>query len=94
MTCAAGLIYDAGLCYRACPSGFSGVGPVCWGGNPAGWVNCGMGAAKTSQVCAEVVFDQVVSVGNLALNIATFGTGKAATIATDAAKIADLKKKF
>ncbi len=52
MTCAAGLTNDAGLCYPSCPTGFSGVGPVCWGVNPAGWVNCGMGAAKTTKVCA------------------------------------------
>ena len=72
----------------------SGVGPVCWGIPPKGWINCGMGAAKDTKVCAQTIFDQVAGVGNLALNIATFGAGKAATIAKDAAKVADLKKQF
>lgn len=88
MTCGAGLEYDAGLCYKACPSGLSGVGPVCWGSPPAGWVNCGMGAAKDAKVCASTIFDQVTSVGNLALNIATFGTGKAVKISQDVTKVA------
>ncbi|MEO8552339.1 MAG: hypothetical protein ABI678_20320, partial [Kofleriaceae bacterium] len=28
---------DAGLCYTPCPSGFRGVGPVCWQDCPAGY---------------------------------------------------------
>jgi len=28
--CAAGLEYDAGLCYPKCKTGYNGVGPVCW----------------------------------------------------------------
>lgn len=57
-------------------------------------MNCGMGAAKTSKVCAETIFDQVTSAGNLALNVATFGAGKAADAAKDAAKAAELKKRY
>jgi hypothetical protein len=53
-----------------------------------------MGAAKDAKVCAQTIFDQVSSFGNLALNIATAGTGKAVTMSKDAAKVADLKKKF
>ena len=94
MSCTAGLEYDAGLCYKACKAGFYGVGPVCWANNPATWVGCGMGAATTAKVCSEAVFDQVTSVGNMALNIATAGAGKAASIAQDSAKAAVLKKKF
>ncbi len=35
--CADGQEYDAGLCYPTCTGGFSGVGPVCWGGCPSGY---------------------------------------------------------
>ncbi len=94
MTCAAGLEYDAGLCYKSCGAGLNPVGPVCWGNPPAGWVNCGMGAAKDTATCAQQIFDQVAAVGNLALNIATFGTGKAVKLTKDAAQAAELKKKF
>lgn len=94
MSCAAGLEYDAGLCYKTCKAGFYGVGPVCWANAPANWVGCGMGAATTKKVCSDAVFDQVTSVGNMALNIATAGAGKAGSIAKDAAKAAELKKKF
>jgi hypothetical protein len=89
---------DAGLCYKKCPANFKGVGPVCWAQIPKGWVNCGMGTAKDSATCAQIVFGQVYSVGNLAFNIATFGgsgaAGKAASSADDASKLAKLKKKF
>ena len=94
MDCASGQEYDAGLCYRPCNSGYNGVGPVCWGNAPSGWVNCGMGAAKTSKICAETIFDQVVSVGNLALNIATFGAGRAASFAKNSAEARRLKELY
>lgn len=94
MSCAAGLQYDAGLCYTACKAGFYGAGPVCWANNPTNWVGCGMGAATSAKVCSDTIFDQVTSVGNMALNIATFGAGKAASIAKDSAKAAELKKQF
>ena len=50
--------YDAGLCYDTCRSGYNGVGPVCWGQPPAGWVQCGMGSASSAVNCASAVFDQ------------------------------------
>lgn len=89
---------DAGLCYKNCPPNFKGVGPVCWAQNPKGWVNCGMGTAKDKATCGMIVFGQVSSVGNLALNISTAGGSGAATKAAsssdDASKLAQLKKKF
>ena len=94
MDCPAGQIYDAGLCYKGCNNGYSGVGPVCWANGPNGWVDCGMGAAKTSKVCAETVFDQVSSVGNLALNVATFGAGKAASYAKNSAEAKKLQELY
>jgi hypothetical protein len=94
MNCPAGQQYDAGLCYATCKTGYYGVGPVCWANTPNGWVDCGMGSAITTKVCTETIFDQVASVGNLALKIVTFGTSKAADIAKDTAKAAQLKKQF
>jgi hypothetical protein len=65
---------QAGLCYEPCKPGYTGVGPVCWGNAPPNWVECGMGAAKDKTVCEHVVFDQVASVGNAAIKIATMGS--------------------
>jgi hypothetical protein len=70
--------YDAGLCYPKCTEKMTGVGPVCWGNPPANWVNCGMGAAKDNIICTNTIFDQVISIGNMALNVATLGANMAA----------------
>ena len=32
MICPEGKVKDAGLCYKPCPDGYKGVGPVCWKG--------------------------------------------------------------
>ncbi|MGH6811842.1 MAG: hypothetical protein ACREDM_05665 [Methylocella sp.] len=82
--CGSGEDRDVGLCYRACKPGFAGVGPVCWGQAPKGWVECGMGASKNSTTCASVVFGQVAAVGQLAMTAATLGTSMAATTAVNA----------
>lgn len=69
--CGSSLQYDAGLCYSPCPSGFTGVGPVCWGGCPASApVNCGAGCAASSGECSKAVTGQVASVLEVAINIA------------------------
>jgi len=84
---------DAGLCYSKCPGGFTGVGPVCWGQAPKGWVDCGMGAAKDSTTCAAIVAGQVVAVGNLALTIGSLGTSTSLTAGLSApAKASRLTK--
>ncbi|MBL24786.1 MAG: hypothetical protein CMM48_12915 [Rhodospirillaceae bacterium] len=96
--CSRGHEKDAGLCYKNCKRGFDGVGPVCWGDKPRGWVNCGMGAAKNSKTCAKIVFSQVASVGKLAMNIATAGSSgeaeEAAEGAEDAEELSKLRKKY
>ncbi len=95
MDCTNGQVYDAGLCYDACPAdGWYGVGPVCWKAPPSGWVECGMGAAKDSSACTSAIFDQVASVGNMALSIATLGVGSAAKLVKNAAQTAKLQKQF
>lgn len=73
--CPPGQQNDAGLCYPFCNSNYFGVGPVCWGNPPNGWVQCGMGGARDSSVCAKVITDQIVSVGVMVYKIVTLGTG-------------------
>jgi hypothetical protein len=64
---------DAGLCYKPCNEGFTGVGPVCWEQAKDEAVSCGMGIAKDKTTCSGVTSDQVFSVAKAALNLATFG---------------------
>ena len=96
--CGSGQEMDAGLCYQECDSGFDGVGPVCWARKPAGWVDCGMGAAKDDATCAQIVFDQVSSVGQMAIFVGTLGTSSAGTAAAggvkSATRLARMKKDY
>lgn len=67
-----------------------GVGPVCWGRAPEGWVGCGMGAATTSKVCTDTIVNQIASVGQMALNVVTMGaTAVASGHADDLKKLRD-----
>lgn len=94
-TCSPDQDKNVGLCYPKCSAGYHGVGPVCWGTAPDGWVECGMGAAKDVSTCAKTIINQVVSVGSLALNIATLGTSGEATAAANAGgKLAKMKEMF
>jgi len=90
--------YDGALCYSRCKRGYYGVGPVCWSETPSGWVGCGMGAAKDTKNCVGALFDQISSVGQLAINIATLGSSsigvEAANAAQSAGKITSLTKKL
>ncbi len=96
--CPSGKQTDAGLCYPPCKPGYTGIGPVCWAKAPKGWVDCGMGAAKDFKTCASIVFNQVSSVGKLALTIATLGESSAVTEAEsesgNASKLAKLKDSY
>jgi hypothetical protein len=69
---------------------------VCWKDAPSGWVNCGMGAARDSRTCAEIVFGQVAAVGQLALTAATLGSSLAVpgAGAANAGKLAELKELY
>lgn len=101
-SCAPGEVNDAGLCYPKCADGYSGVGPVCWGKVPPGWVECGMGAAKDSKTCGEIVFGQVESVvsaaGEITAAVLTAGGSAGATAgaksAANASKLASLREKY
>ncbi len=89
---------DAGLCYTRCKNGYSGVGPVCWGQAPSGWVECGMGAAKSSSACGNAVFGQVAGVGQMAITVASLGSSTALTAGMkapeEAGKLAKLKQEY
>jgi len=88
---------QCGLCYKPCPSTMKGVGPVCWGGPPTGWVSCGMGAAETTEDCTTSVKGQVLSVAKMAAKIsamvASAGTSAVATevaaVTSDVSKVLD-----
>lgn len=86
---------DGGLCYSKCPSGYRGVGPVCWGMPPSRWAHCGMGAAKSDSVCKRVIANQVVSVGQFAMFIGSMGTSAGGAGPPDSgSKFQELMKKF
>ncbi len=102
--CDSGKENDAGLCYPKCSAGYTGVGPVCWaaaptlGTPPTKWVDCGMGAAASSKVCGSIIFNQVSTVGNMALSVATLGASSGATAAVSApekaSRLASLKANY
>jgi len=89
---------DAGLCYPKCRPGYTGIGPVCWGQPPPGWVICGMGAAKNSNACASVILGQVASVGQLAITVASLGSSTALTAgmspSAKASRLAKLRQQY
>ncbi|RQM25835.1 hypothetical protein B5M09_012237 [Aphanomyces astaci] len=94
-TCAANEDLDAGLCYPKCKPSYTGVGPVCWGLPPPSWVQCGMGAAKSSALCSIAIKDQVVSALVLAFNIATRFTSSSAKVLqapANAAQVSQVSK--
>ena len=83
--CDAHMENDAGLCYKKCRDGFDGVGPVCWGEPPTGWVNCGMGAAVDKATCGSAIADMVLGPLEIIAFAASFGTSTAATAPAKAA---------
>ena len=95
--CAADEVKEAGLCYKKCKAGYTGVGPVCWGMAPNGMFKCGMGAAVDNPTCAKIISNQVIG----PLQIVAFGltlgsagaANTAAAAAADAAKAAEAADK-
>jgi hypothetical protein len=83
--CDAHMENDAGLCYKKCRDGFDGVGPVCWGMPPTGWVGCGMGAAKDAATCGSAIADMVLGPLEIIAFAASFGSSTAATAPAKAA---------
>ena len=67
--CKSDLEDEGALCYPRCRPGYHGVGPVCWASNPSGWIDCGMGSARDSGTCAQIIMDQVSSIGTMTLNL-------------------------
>lgn len=96
--CEPGQERDAGLCYKKCPAGYYGVGPVCWKASPWGWVDCGMGSAKDAKTCTSIILSQVGEVGKLAMTVATLGASMVASEAASApanlSQFAQLKQQY
>lgn len=93
MDCDRGADRDAGLCYKQCNRGFTGVGPVCWNSCPASVpVNCGMACAASKDECALTVTDQVtgpiMTAASVALIAVTAGGATGATTALNTGKAA------
>jgi hypothetical protein len=91
--CEDGKEFRAGLCRNACPDGYNGVGPVCWAECPAEFpARCGMACATSEGSCAEAIIDQVMSVvevaAQIALLVVTAGGSSAATATTGGATAA------
>jgi len=91
-SCEHGYEMDAGLCYKPCAVGFTGVGPVCWGDAPPNWVNCGMGAAIDDGACAKTVADQILGPLEIVAFVATLGTSSTVTAATKTQKLSKLQQ--
>jgi hypothetical protein len=84
--CKSDLQTDAGLCYPGCRTSYEGIGPVCWGQCPTGYVSCGAGCATSATFCAEIIVDQVTSTLSLAANVASLGSSGGATAAARTAE--------
>ena len=88
--CGKGYVNDAGLCYKGCTKGYTGVGPVCWVKCPKisgkQWVECGAGCAENATACGLNTADMVVSVLDSVVSIASLGTGSGITKLTKSAR--------
>ena len=102
-TCPAKKVMQHGLCYAPCPSGFKGVGPVCWKSctNPNAKVGsvqmpteCGAGCTTTKQSCAT--FTQQLTAaglkvaGDIVIAIATADPAPIADIPDQLQKFLDV----
>ena len=84
---------NASLCYVSCRSGYKGVGPVCWGNTPSGYINCGAGYAKDKATCTSVTVGMTMSIVSLGIDGvgAIFAPEAPTGDATAAAKVAKNK---
>ncbi|RZF40148.1 hypothetical protein LSTR_LSTR010100 [Laodelphax striatellus] len=69
--CPSGHELDTGLCYEHCKQDFKGFGPICWSKPPKHWHDCGLGAAKTSDICHSIISNQTHSVSKVLLFFTT-----------------------
>lgn len=87
--CSGGKENQDGLCYNPCPSGFKGIGPVCWANEcPSIYpVRCVAGCARTSGDCKGALTDQVFTSLRLAVNVlgvAGMAIGESAELGVEA----------
>jgi len=80
LQCDEDLDRDTGLCYNNCEEGFEGLGPVCFDGPPDSWIQCGFAAAVNVVACAVVSTQQLTSVIQVVMFLATFGTASGVII--------------
>jgi len=84
---------DAGLCYTPCNAGYTGVGPVCWGGCPSGWTQCGAACGVNASECSGKIIDMVEATAEMVADIAGLVTGAdAGEIAEKVGEIAEKVK--
>jgi hypothetical protein len=92
--CGPGMQEQAGLCYRPCPSGSVGVGPLCWVNCPTTFPeNCGAACAIGRAQCAVAVIKMVVATGDMTLNVAGLLSGAGAAKAAIQAGIKAASRK-
>ena len=53
--CGPGEVNEGGLCYRACPETFTGLGPTCFGSCPNGTIECGALCLQPTDSCASYI---------------------------------------
>ncbi len=87
LACDPGLERDGVLCYKPCKQGFHGIGPLCWQNCPSQEpTECGAGCTLTTKDCVIDTGDMVISPIMMAVDLASFGGGSAATNAVRGAE--------
>ncbi len=69
MGCAPDKQNQVGLCYNKCTPSHIGVGPVCWGGCPAGKTDCGFMCADSKKECISKIGDSIKAFATAIANI-------------------------
>merc|ERR1712228_822276 len=59
------------LCYPKCKHGTWGLGPVCWGGCPAGTTQCGALCLADGEACSQIISKEVKGVLETTIQVAS-----------------------
>jgi len=70
LICPSELVESGSLCYPDCSDEADGIGPVCWGGCPAGTTECGALCLRPGQTCNQYVSTEVKSVFKTIIDVA------------------------
>ena len=72
MHCRNGLEQNGLLCYEPCrDNSYSGVGPVCWAGCPAGYTNCGALCTEINSDCSQYLADKTSNLVSVAIGVSS-----------------------